>query len=846
MYKFLILSVLFYSSLSWAQNEPKAVNPIKNILIPEKVKTQKQLAKYQVGRYVKTIPKNILDCSLYLMKVHPMQSVINQGGLPALHEVLKFNHHRNIPETGNQFAFTNGDVDNVCERNFGYCHGYTFSLTTWNRLSHFDEHNVLGAKIPDRANQSEEWFQFYKNIIDEIMHKRNPIVVPGFKNLFEFSESDPRITNYLKEHIALKWAERNISFSGVRILKSVKDKFTIQEGIDLHKDLSHRINDLHYNPIMWVASPFEGPWKEVATRGGAIHVMQAFKVSEIVDDQFTLYLWDIYNSHNADEAVNSVIISLKEGIDDKKRLNLVRPDYHMDTKLATSSSGKSQISPGLYYSEIEQVPWDQLVFSQDVGKLKKFYEQNPAVTALLEKQYQERLRNPPPPYMPPYTGVALPPIILADRSLWNWPKEWIRYDGQIKIAESEIGKIPEAVNDVLKIFGVDPRDGEFSPYIFQIPEPFLLPDGQTIFHWDPNWISYEGYLEIPSDQVANLPEALVVHLKDRLETWPPNRPFLIKHVNNTPSLTYQVGETPAAWNWRLEWLNQKSFAYLPSNAKDFMPTEVIQILEAEKVFSLKTFNPHLVQQRLGFQTKDGVLKVPLAWFNDKGKIDFPKVLNPDEEIFKKFFVGLGDWPPKLEIDMPQYGYSIKMDDGDFFHFPMTWIKNPSGQEYSYRIFVPIEQTDYVPVEVQKKIIHPNKWPPANGFNLFGSSSVELRDGTSWEWPRSWLSPRYEIIVPQDELDLIPQKVIDENFNVGIWSWPPTYPISPWGFNTPYVALKEDQSEKWYWPREWMIKDGRIKIPKGRQNEVPENVIDILKTKGKWPPDKKGIVDIDRW
>ncbi len=402
-----------------------------NILIPKEIKTQKQLAIWQAKKYPMRFPIEVYECLKHWMRLddyhiflRKKQEEFSRNQQDLFKKVFEINEHRRIPTTDNQFAFSNADVTPLCDNNFRYCHSYTFIQTAFNRLAHYDPDNFFGFSVPDKTNYPEEWFDFYRKLIDDLVLKRKPIIIPYFKNLYEFSDSDPKIINYLKERIAIKWAERNVNFFGARIFKSVKETFSKQESLELYKSLTYQINELHYNPILWLARPVEGPLFQALNNGNIwIHVMQAYKVSELAEDgSYVIYFWDIYSPQDADKAVNTVKID--------------------------PNSDKFHNA----YSEIEQVHGDRITVGKDIKNLTKFYEENPKYYDFFYSQYLERLSNPPSKYYPPYKGPALPPLILEDGSHWYWPQAWINPEGLIVIPGNEKNNLPKEVKKVLVKF----------------------------------------------------------------------------------------------------------------------------------------------------------------------------------------------------------------------------------------------------------------------------------------------------------------------------------------------------------------------------------------------------------
>ncbi len=366
-----LIFFIFLSSNSFSQGD------IPNILIPPHIKTQRELLKYQALKYLKTIPRKLIDCTRFLFRGSSYHRILRREGPKGYRGIFKLNHSKRFPNTSNQFSFNYRELKDVCDIQYGTCQGYTGSMILWNRLAHFDPQNISGANFPTDVG-SDEWFEYYKVLIDKIQGDRDPVIIPGYKHLRQFSSSHPRIKKYLKEHVLLEWAERNANLEGYfKIFNSVRNNYSFREAKILHTKLNKSINELGFNPAVWIAQPAK---YEDKPDNVYIHVMQAFRVDDINPEtgSFDVHFWDIGNAYNANRSVRVYTISTTE----------LAPNGRVKVIEKRLKPNGDVYENGEYFdiAEMEIMPFDNTEAGRDAAKLIKFYKENPVFAEHLEKE----------------------------------------------------------------------------------------------------------------------------------------------------------------------------------------------------------------------------------------------------------------------------------------------------------------------------------------------------------------------------------------------------------------------------------------------------------------------------
>jgi len=122
-----------------------------------------------------------------------------------------------VPE--NSLSFRNRGSMNLSsiKGTQGYCWGHASVTTKFNRLASFNPKNKEMRNMlenPQTIQQRDSALEYYKGLIDQIIENKTQSI-PGFKNLQDFSSSDPDIQSYIADQVAHSWADRAMSFQGL-------------------------------------------------------------------------------------------------------------------------------------------------------------------------------------------------------------------------------------------------------------------------------------------------------------------------------------------------------------------------------------------------------------------------------------------------------------------------------------------------------------------------------------------------------------------------------------------------------------------------------------------------------
>ncbi len=107
-----------------------------------------------------------------------------------------------LPSAANAFAIANTDAEYeyLSDFKFGICWSLTGTLRKFIMLAKFDPNTEAPF---DRLNDTENYLRYYASKIEKIL-AGEPVVIPGFRNLREFS-SEPGIEYYLKSRMVTEW-----------------------------------------------------------------------------------------------------------------------------------------------------------------------------------------------------------------------------------------------------------------------------------------------------------------------------------------------------------------------------------------------------------------------------------------------------------------------------------------------------------------------------------------------------------------------------------------------------------------------------------------------------------------
>lgn len=154
-------------------------------------------------------------------------------------DIFKMNNHDKDDSSDNSLAFTNGDIDFY--KNYkdytGFCWGHALVTQRFNRLVRFQKN--LPKKFLGEDNASSR-LREYKYIIEKL-NNNEPVDIPGFKNLKDFS-SDPEVKDLLQESVKKNWAQNAMSTQGLSMITSGEPQGT-EYYHQLFDDLEFRLKN---------------------------------------------------------------------------------------------------------------------------------------------------------------------------------------------------------------------------------------------------------------------------------------------------------------------------------------------------------------------------------------------------------------------------------------------------------------------------------------------------------------------------------------------------------------------------------------------------------------------------
>ena len=117
----------------------------------------------------------------------------------------------NYKDSNNYLSFGYGQIGEVASQEYGFCHGYTFVAYTLRFLLHFDPDYQFTNKSFYVQPNGEIKGETYLRLIESSFKNLRPVVIPGFRNLKEFS-ANPLVKKFLKIQVLKFWANANISY----------------------------------------------------------------------------------------------------------------------------------------------------------------------------------------------------------------------------------------------------------------------------------------------------------------------------------------------------------------------------------------------------------------------------------------------------------------------------------------------------------------------------------------------------------------------------------------------------------------------------------------------------------
>ncbi len=289
---FLISSLLFLSQPSYA--EESAPLP-----------TQFQIATQGIANFFWDIPVSMTHNFLSFLGMDDFNFLVHhhyQNPVSSPFRVFLGNQHKRLPTQDDYFPFVNlpEDFDDLLEVQYGLCSGVAAMHRRFNMLAYYDPENLFNQPVPSKETHYLAWYKFYQDKINQIA-RLQPTIIPGFRNLAEFSESE--LNTYIRKVVVNEWVHLNINLSGLVQLRGIRKNFHQRDATRLYDTIKKRLS-LGYNPIIYLAMP--GDYK-----GGAenwIHVLQVTSLSEMQKDGgYSFRVTDI-NEYDVRSADREVII----------------------------------------------------------------------------------------------------------------------------------------------------------------------------------------------------------------------------------------------------------------------------------------------------------------------------------------------------------------------------------------------------------------------------------------------------------------------------------------------------------------------------------------------------------
>lgn len=255
------------------------------------IPSQDQVIKHGALRYFYTLPVNGWEGLKHLMGMGSFDLMMHQHLTSKNRSPFRmFNstRHRRIPQLQWSLKIKNSEEDfkNVMKLQYGVCAGLTVVTRKLQMLAHFDPQNRMKQKVPS-PNNTNEWFQFMKQKIDDVITHNKMTIFPQFSNTLQLT-SHPTLLNYFKGHIIRQWELTNINFlQGIfqgylGSLSPMSYSVTLQNLEKIKATLKLGINPLVFLPALDTKLFSTKKW---------IHVVQVVKIKRNLNAH-TLTIWD--------------------------------------------------------------------------------------------------------------------------------------------------------------------------------------------------------------------------------------------------------------------------------------------------------------------------------------------------------------------------------------------------------------------------------------------------------------------------------------------------------------------------------------------------------------------------
>ena len=204
---------------------------------------------------------------------------------PERFQLFKIHEARYQPqlENGPTLINTDHEFNQISDRSFGYCMGFTTLIRNFETLA-FYEPDITTPFEP----HSPEWISYYQELIFKIA-AGEAVVIPGFQNFRDLSLV-PEFELYLKTLSMKLWETRAIRSKSLKLflnaMKPISRELQVERFLDLKKRSARgEMPKLIFSSLI-PDHPFLG-------KNPDIHSVLVYKLEEKMDGTLKIFIWDI-------------------------------------------------------------------------------------------------------------------------------------------------------------------------------------------------------------------------------------------------------------------------------------------------------------------------------------------------------------------------------------------------------------------------------------------------------------------------------------------------------------------------------------------------------------------------
>ncbi len=215
--------------------------------------------------------------------------------------------------------------------NHGLCVGYTSTLRKFAYLAFFQP----DMKAPfDEKTHKKQRTKYYKKIIDDIFANK-PRIIPGFKNLSEFS-GQPEWAVYLKRHVVEQWALINNTRSAYRIAYTPRflQNFT-STGLEKMNKRLRSFLDYGLEPTIYISIGYVEDSHNVRVQSADLDLKDKKLMIKEIDTNNKVYKNSFqeggrafYITSHQEALYGEIIFNLVNFCQDKKEICANRLEFH--------------------------------------------------------------------------------------------------------------------------------------------------------------------------------------------------------------------------------------------------------------------------------------------------------------------------------------------------------------------------------------------------------------------------------------------------------------------------------------------------------------------------------------